>query len=327
MAVPIPGINAYTHNYIVGKATDTVYQSSPVFIRLSKQRRNTFRGGLLVQRPLIIGKLAGQAVGPGEGAPSQIVTTETALQVAMRLYLVNVPLLGFNAMANDGDMAVFKEVDLKFANASAFMAEMLAKDFYLTSSTLGRGKNIIGLEEWYDDGNLFPTIGGITRNDIATVGSPSTIAGMNAYTASLTSWNLKVVNTAMTQSWVGNKHVDMIVVTRNGWDQFWNALQPMQQHENLNSDVGLANFRNFRFNQADVVMDPYAPTGTSGRMWGLCTEGIEWWFAANPLFNFGFTGFKGTQLGIDTAGQFLSGNTMVIPGARTGFKLTSTTLF
>jgi hypothetical protein len=324
MAVPIPGINAYTHNLIVPKATDTVYQSSPPFIRLSKQRRNTYRGGLLIQRPIIVGKLAGRAVGPGEGAPADIVTTETALQVAMRLYLVNVPLLGFNAMQNDGDAAVFKEVDMKFANASAFMAEMLAQDLYLPSSTAGRTRNMIGLEEWIDDGNLFSTIGGITRSDIAAAG---VIKGMNGYTAALTSFTLKDLNKAFTQSWVGTKHVDLVIVTRPGWDLIWNSLQPMQQQVDKVSDVAQAGFQTLRFNSAEIVMDPYAPTGTGGRIWGLCSEGVEWYWAANPLFNLGFTGFKGTQLGIDTAGQFLAGTTMLLPGARTCFKLTSTTLF
>ena len=324
MAVPIPGINAYTHNLIVPKATDTVYNSSPVFVRLSKQKRNTYTGGLLIQRPIIVGKLAGKAVGPGESAPADIVTTETALRVAMRLYLVNVPLLGFNAMANDGESAVFKEVDLKFANASAFMAEMLAQDFYLTSSTLGRDRNLIGLEEWIDDGNTFATIGGVTRSDIASAG---TIKGMNAYTAALTSFSLKNLNKACTQSWVGNKHVDLIVVTKNAWDMFWNALQPMQQQVDKVSDVAQAGFSTVRFNQAEVVMDPYAPTGTAGRIWGINSDSVEWYFAANPLFNLGFTGFKGTQLGIDTAGQFLCGTTLLVPAARTNFKLTSTTLF
>jgi hypothetical protein len=324
MAVPIPGINAYTHSLIVPKATDTVYQQSPVFVRLSKQRRNTFRGGLQIQRPIIIGKLAGRAVGPGEGAPPEIVTTETALRVAMRLYLVNVPLLGYNAMQNDGDSAVFKEVDMKFANASAFMAEMLASDLYLPSSTLGRDRNLIGLEEWIDDANTFASIGGVTRSDVAAAG---TIKGMNSYTAALTSFTLKDLNKACTQSWVGTKHVDMIVVTRNGWDLCWNALQPMQQNVDKQSDVAQAGFQSFRINQADVVMDPYAPTGTAGRMWGICSESIEWYFASNPLFNFGFTGFKGTQLGIDTAGQYLVGTTLLVPGTRTNFKLTSTSLF
>lgn len=324
MAVPIPDINAYTHNLIVPKATDTVYEKSPVFVRLSKQRRNTFRGGLTIQRPIIVGKLAGRAVGPGEGAPPQINTTETALRVAMRLYLVNVPLLGFSAMQNDGDAAVFKEVDLKFANASAYMAEMLATDLYLPSSVQGRVRNLPGLEEWIDNGNTFPTIGGITRSDIAPAG---TVKGLNAYTQNLTSFTLKDLNRADTQSWIGNKFVDLVVVTRNGWDLIWNALQPMQQQVDRTSDVAQAGFRAMRVNQSEIVMDPYAPTGVNGRMWGICSEAIEWYFSANPLFNFGFTGFKGTQLGIDVAGQFLCGTTLLVPGVRTCFKLTSTTLF
>ncbi len=324
MPVPIPGINAYTHNYIVAKATDTVYQSSPTFVRLKSRRRESFRGGLQIVRPVIVGKLAGRAVGPGEGAPPDIVTTETGLRVAMRLYLVNVPLLGFNAMQNEGDMAVFKEVDLKFANASAFMAEMLAQDFYLTSTTLGRDRNMIGLEEWFDDGNTFASIGGITRSDVSAAG---TIKGLNSYTAALTSFTLKDLNKAFTQSWVGNKHVDLVVATRNGWDLIWSALQPMQQQVDKTSDTAQAGFATIRVNQAEVVMDPYAPTGTAGRMWGINSDAIEWYFASNPLFNFGFTGFKGTQLGIDTAGQFLVGCTLLAPGSRTCFKLTSTTLF
>src|SRR5262252_6720024 len=272
MAVPIPGINAYTYQVIVNKATDTVYQSSPAFVRLSKNKRNTFRGGLFIQRPIIIGKLAGKAVGPGEGAPPEIVTTETALRVAMRLYLVNVPLLGFNAMQNDGDSAVFKEVDLKFANASAFMAEMLATDFYLPSSTAGRDRNLIGLEEWIDDGNTFPAIGGVTRSDVATAGQ---VKGMNAYTtSSLTSFTLKDLNKACTQSWIGNKHVDMMIATRNGWDMVWNSLQPMQQQVDRVSDTAIAGFATIRVNQAELVMDPYAPTGSGGRLWGLNTEAI-----------------------------------------------------
>lgn len=325
MAVPIPGINAYTHNFIVKSAYDTVYASSPPFVRFSKQKRNAFRGGLLVQHPLIVGELKGGAVGPGEGAPGDLVTTETALQMAMKLYLVNVPLLGFNAMQNDGDAAVFTEVEMKFANAAAQMVKMLATDMYLTSaSSLGRARRLAGFEEWVDDGNTYTTIGGITRSDLATAG---TVAGMNSYVAALTSFSLKALNTACTQSWIGNKHVDLIIATKNGWDQVWNSLQPMQQNVDKVSDVAQAGFATIRFQQAELVVDMYAPTGTSGRMWGINSEAIKWFWSVNPLFNLGFTGFKGTSLGIDTHGQYLAGNTLLIPGARQCFKLTSATLF
>ena len=322
MALPLQGINAYTQNFIQPKLRDTVYFSSPVFVRFSTRQREQFRGGLLVQQPLIVGKLQGRAVGPGEGAPSDIITTESALQTAMKLYLVNVPLIGFNAMQNDGDLAIFKEVNAKFANATAYMAEMLATDFYLTNS--GRTRQLVGLEDWIDDGNLVAAIGGITRTDIAAA---ATIKGMNAYTVDLTSFSLKALNKACTQSWQGPKHVDLIVATKNGWDLVWNSLQPMQQKVDDVADTAKAGFATIKFNQADLVVDPYAPTGTGGRMWGINSETVEWFFSVNPLFNMGFTGFKGTQLGIDTAGQFLCGNTLTVPGARLNFKVTSSTLF
>jgi hypothetical protein len=323
MALPLQGINAYTHNFIEPKLRDTVYFESPVFVRLSTKRRDQFRGGLLVQQPLIVGKLAGGAVGPGEGAPPDVRVTETALQTPMKLYLVNVPLIGFNAMSNDGPEAVFKEINAKFANATAAMAEMLATDMYLSTAG-GRTRNLVGFEEWIDDGNTYTTIGGITRTDIAPAG---TVKGMNAYVASLTTFSLSALNRAITQTWNGNRRVDMIVCSRNGWDLIWNSLQPMQQNLDRESDVAQAGFQTVRVNGAEAVLDPYCPTGTSGRMWGINSQAVEWYFSVNPLFNFGFTGFKGTQLGIDTAGQFLCGNTLTVPLARLCFKLTSSTLF
>jgi len=324
MALPLQGINAYTHNFIQPKLRDTVYFESPVFVRLSTRRRDQFRGGLLVQQPIMVGKLAGGAVGPGEGAPPDVRVTETALQTPMKLYLVNVPLIGFNAISNDGEAAVFKEVNAKFANATAYMAELLATDMYLPSSTGGRSRNLVGFEEWIDDGNTFPTIGGITRADIAPAG---TIRGMNAYTASLTNFSLMALNRAITQSWNGSRRVDLIVATRNGWDLLWNSLQPMQQNVDRESDVARAGFIAVRFNGAEVVVDPYAPTGTAGRMWGINSEAVEWFFSVKPEFNFGFTGFKGTQHGIDAAGQFLCATTLTVPLARLCFKITSSTLF
>lgn len=323
MALPLQGINAYTHNFIQPKLRDTVYFESPVFVRLSTRRRDQFRGGLLIQQPIIVGKLAGAAVGRGEGAPPDIQVTESALQTPMKLYLVNVPLIGFNAMSNDGPEAVFKEVNAKFANATARMAELLATDMYLPS-TGGRSRNLVGFEEWIDDGNTYPVIGGITRADVAP---PGQVRGLNAYVANLTTFSLTAVNRAITQTWNGSRRVDLIVVTRNGWDLFWNSLQPMQQNIDRESDVARAGFLTVRFNGAEVVVDPYAPTGSNGRMWGINSNAVEWYFSVNPLFNFGFTGFKGTQHGIDVAGQFLCGNTLTVPQPRLCFKLTSSTLF
>lgn len=223
-------------------------------------------------------------------------------------------------MRNDGELAIFSQVEAKFTNASLKMAKLLATDMYLNGQG-ARTKCLNGFQEWYDDGNTYTTVGGITRSDVTTVG---TVGGLNAYTSTgLTSFTLRTLNTAYTQSWFGADHVDMIVVTKNGWDLIWNALQPMQRFYDKESDVGQAGFQSLRFNASEVVIDQYMPTGASGILMGLNTKYIEWYFSTNPKFQFGFTGFKEANNTIDVAGQYLVGSNIVVPNPRSGFKLAS----
>lgn len=310
-------LDAYVHKYIVGKTTDTIYKNSPVFTRLHTQRMERFNGGLQIQRPIIIGELNGDALGRGEGMNIDFVTTDTALILDMKVYYVNITLYGFDSMKNDGPESVFSQVEMKFLNASMKMAKLLATNMYLSSQDAGRSKHLEGLKAWYDDGNAYASIGGITRADVATVG---TTGGLNAYTAALTTFQLAQVNKAYGEAWFGADHPDLIVMTQNGWNLIWQAIQPNQRYQDKDSDVGVAGFQAFRFNGAEVVVDKYMPATFC---FGLNTAYIEWYFSQNPLFQFGWTGFKGANNTIDVAGQYLVGNQMVIPNPRSGFKLTS----
>jgi hypothetical protein len=61
-----------------------------------------------------------------------------------------------------------------------------------------------------------------------------------------------------------------------------------------------------------------------GKMYGMNTAYIEWYFSQVALFQFGWTGFKGVNNSIDVSGQFLVGSNLMVPSPRTGFKLSST---
>jgi len=320
MALTLTELDAYTLKYIVPKTTDTIYLNSPVFTRLQSRNKQKFTGGLQIQRPIIVGKLNGDALGRGEAMNIDFVTTDTALVVDLKVYYVNITLFGFDSLRNDGELAVFSQVETKFQNASLKMAKLLATNMYL-DDTGARSKHITGFNQWYDDGNDYPTIGGITRSDVTTVG---TVGGLNAYTGTLTSFTLQQLNTAYGQAWFGADHVDLIAATQNGYDLIWNALQPNQRYADKESDVGVAGFQSFRINAAEVVVDKYMPTGTNGRMFGFNTKYIEWFFSTNPKFQFGFTGFKEANNTIDVAGQSLVGSNLVVPNPRSGFKLKST---
>lgn len=323
MALTLTEIDAYTNKWIVPKSTEVIFLNSPVFTRLHSRNMERFQGGLSIQRPLIVGELNGDALGRGEAMNIDFVTTDTALVIDMKAYYVNITLFGFDSMRNDGPMAVFSQVETKFLNASMKMAKLLATNMYLNDAG-ARAKHLTGFEQWYDDGNLYPSIGGITRADVMAVG---TVGGLNAHTEALTTFNMKALNKAYGKAWFGSDHVDLIVATQNGWDLVWNALQPLQRYYDTQSDVGKAGFQAFRVNAAEVVVDKYAPTGVTGRMWGFNTKYIEWYFSTNKKFQFGFTGFKEAQGSIDVAGQFLVGNNLVVANPRSGFKLTSATIF
>lgn len=245
-------------------------------------------------------------------------TTDSALVEPMALYYCNITLYGFDSMKNDGPESVFSQVELKFLNASLKMAKLLATNMYLSSQDAGRSKHIEGFRAWYDDATNYPAVGGITRTDVMASG---TVGGLNAYYADIGSnFTLPALNQAYGAAWFGADHPDLIVATQNAWNLIWNALQPNQRYRDKESDVGIAGFQAFQFNSAEVVVDKYAPANL---VWGLNTKYIEWFFSTNPLFQFGWTGFKESVNTIDVAGQYLVGNQILVPNPRSGFKLKS----
>lgn len=322
MALPITDVNAYTLSYIAPRATEVVYKNSPTFTRLRTRRAERFEGGTQIQRVLTVGKLWGDAVGRGQAFDIDYVVTETALRLNMQLYAVNITMYGFDAMLNNGPEAIFSQVEMKFKNAGMRMAELLGTALFLSSQPAGRSLNLEGLDAWIDDGNTFPVIGGITRADVMAVG---TVGGLNAYTANLNSFQLAAVQNAYTQASWGADHPDLITATPNGWNLFWNSIQPLQRYPDMsNTDVGKMGFQAFRFNAADVVMDRYAPTGTTGKMWLINSEYVEWYFSTVNLFQWGFTGFKESANTIDYSGQYLVGTQFLLPNPRACAKLTAT---
>jgi len=322
MSLQLTELDAYVYDHIVSRTTDIIYASSPVFVRLSTKNAEKFTGNSRVRRPVIVGELNGDFMQRGEGVNIDFVTTDAAITVNMTVAWVNITLYGFDAMNDDGPEAIFNQVELKFLNASMKMAKILATNMYLNGQG-ARTKYLNGFSEWYDDGNLFPSVGGQLRTDINGTAN-GTVGGLNAYTATLTSFTLNQLNTAYGNACWGSDHPDLLPATQNGWNLIWQGIQPSQRFMTTDNDLANVGFQNLRFNAADVVVDRYLPTGTNGVMFGMNTSYIEWYFSQVELFSYGWTGFKGAQGSIDVSGQFLVGSNLMVPNPRTGFKLLST---
>lgn len=322
MALTWDDISSKTHDFIIPRLMDVVYKASPLFIRMRTSQAERFEGGKSIMHPIMYAELNGAAFGRGGTFDTAYVQTDTALQVNVKYYYVNATLYGTDNVLNRGPEAAMSYVGSKLNNAAGKMAKLLGTDMFLdgqgtSSSTLA----LDGLSAANDNGNTFTTYGGILRTDLGVTNGTNN-QGINGYVASLAAgFTLKAVQTAYGSCWFGAEHVDLIVTTQVGWDQFWNKLQPIQRFNEESSDVAKAGFQSFRFNGSQVVVDQYCP---SGEMHGLNTrnQNILFYISTLQKYQFGFTGWKEAQNTDDVAGQYLFAGNLLVPASRFNFRLT-----
>ncbi|NJL72283.1 MAG: phage major capsid protein [Candidatus Competibacteraceae bacterium] len=335
MALTLTDFNAYTTQMIVPKITDVIYKNDPLLARLQSRNRMRFSGGQYIQRPLMYQKLNGGAFSRGSNFNIDYVQAETALTAYMKFYYVAVTLLGVDDVLNAGPVAAFSQASVRMDNAAMRMSELLSTDLYKDGTStqgaveasgdlLSTSTAFTGLLAWIDDGNSgsgypsatdltrsFPTVGGISRSDLATVPSSgaitpiSSVVGMNAYVnRDFDVFTLPQVQKAWAATHFGNDSVDLMLSNTSGYDNFWNATQPLQRYAGDGgsaSDLAKVGLRAFRYQGAEIAVSRYMPYGM---MLGLNTEYLEFYVTTNPKFQYGFTGFKEAQNTIDLAGQF-----------------------
>ena len=203
-------------------------------------------------------------------------------------------------------------VESKLVNAAGKMAKLLGTDLFLDGQGTNSGIiNLDGFQSAIDDGTNYTTYGGVTRSDLAAVGTDNT--GINSYLASVTTLALSNVQTAFGACWFGNEHVDLMPTTQAVWDILWNKIQPQQRFMDESSDVAKIGFQALRYNGASLVVDQYAPSGV---LWFLNTKYIQFWISTLPKYQFGFTGWKEANNTDDVAGQYLFAGNLVIPAPR-----------
>lgn len=323
----LQGVNAYTTRYITRKLEDLVYKGSPLLLRMRTRHRIDYDGGRQFILPFMYRRLPGGAYSRGQTVDISFVNTELGFQLNPKLYEVSVTLLGFDAVVNQGPQAILSQVEAKLANAAEAMAEYLAIDSYYSGlgiaavgTRLGGQDttpiSLDGLAQWLDDGTTVPTVGGLSRADLATVG---TVAEANAYVfGPIGTTSPNDIFTAIGKTWWGKAHVDLIVAEPNTWTFYHNKLQPNQRFYREDTDMVKAGFQSLTFMGADFVADNYSP---AGMLWGMCSRFLKFWVSTNPLFRFGTTGFKEDQQTVgDVACQFAYAGDMAYSNPRTGYQ-------
>lgn len=318
----ITDVNAITNKYIVPKCTDNVFRTSPVLTRLLSRNRIRHEGGTVIQRPITYGMLEAVPYTRGMSfSASQIAykSTETALTVDMKAYSVPVTIYAWDLIVNRGPLAIFSDIELKLANANRTLARTLSTDMYLNDDG-ARSARLTGFEKWIDDGSSYPNVGGINRSTDVTV--------FKSYTASLTEFTNSLLQRAYTQATDGSEMPDLIVCPPAAYDLIWQSVEPSQRYVNSDGDLATIGFTSFRFNAADVVMDWHLKIAREGQstgyVFGLNSNHIEFYLSTNPLWSFGFTGFIPGQTTLDVTGFHCVACNIVVPAPRYHFKLIST---
>lgn len=352
MAIPVSlaDLNAYTSSYFAPAARNVVFKESPVLVRLLS-RGQIFPGGVDIKEPIIYAELNGGPFAKTDTFNISYVQTEAAFRVVPKFYQVTITLYGPDAVLNRGPQAVFSIVDMKFANAAMKMAKAIASDLYrdgqsssadvaASGGLLSTPISLDGLLAWVDDGNnsgtyptatnltrSFDSVGGLTRADLLattpTFTGPETpvsaLGGANAYVhRNVSTFSLAAINKAMTYARYGRQYVDLLVVNNATWHNIWNSTIPYQRFNEESSDLAKVGMKAFRFNEADVVIDHYMP---SGICFGLNTKSIKLYVSADEKYRFGFTGFKTAQNNDNLTGQFLAAVALTVPNPRFNFKL------
>jgi hypothetical protein len=326
----ITGLSAYTLEYIVPKSFNVVFHKSPLFARARTKNNYRFEGGRFIQQPIVPFKLIGSSFGRFSTLSTTYVNTDTAYTVNVKFYYVSVVLAGTDGALNQGDLAIMSMVELKMSNASAMMGELLATDMYLSGlsnsnviANLGQDSDTLSLDgfaQWVDDGTNVTTVGGITRTDIGTTG---VVGGGNGYFLNVGG---KITTTILNNSIAACEEVpdrvDLLVGNRAMWMYIHNLLQPNQRFLREDTDLAKAGFQTIQYIGADLVKDPYAPAGA---LLGLTSDYFMFYISSNPLFMFGFTGFKEGQGTIDYVGQLLYAGNMLYPSPRAAMYLVGIT--
>jgi len=319
MALTWDDVTSKTNKFIVPRNVDNVYKSSPVLTRLRTRNMEKFEGGTSIKHPIMYAALKGGAFTRGGSFDTSYVQTDTAMEVNIKNYYVNITLFGTDNVLNRGPEAAMSYVESKMVNAAGRMAQLLGTDMWLDGQ--GTNSTVISLDGFQaaiDDGSNFASYANITRSDIATGEN----VGINSYYASVATLSLGAVQTAYGSAWFGNEHVDLIATTQAVWDIFWNKIQPQQRFFETDTDVGKIGFQALRWNGASVTVDQYMP---SGNMYGMNTKYIQFWISTLPLFQFGFTGWKEAQNTIDVSGQYLFAGNLLVVAPRLMFHIANIT--
>jgi hypothetical protein len=237
-------LTSITKRYYVPKLNDNISTSNALLMRVKK---DTCPGGSDIRVPLHYAFINGAQWYAGD----QTLNTNYNEKKIAAIYNwkqldIPVVIVESDRLKNAGSEKVLDHLDTEMT-----IAQATAKNKFGTGM--------------YSNGTTDPLSIAGTR---AIISTSATVGGISQTTYSwwaaqldstTTNVSLGTMQTMYENCMEDDDKPDLITAYPGAFNRFWSLLQPQQRYQN--ATLGAAGFENLRFNQADVVVDSYCPSG------------------------------------------------------------------
>jgi hypothetical protein len=249
MALTYTQLASITHELIVPKAVDNIFNSNPLLFRF-KERGIKYDGGRDIVQPLVYATT--NAVQAYEG--SQVLSTEindnlTAAVYNWRQYSAFFGVTGREELINNGKNGIVNLLKTKQKVCELSLLDKLGTDLQASNSS---GVAIDGLGLTLSTSS---TYGGIATADMSTWAAKNkslSVAG------TLTLFELQQLQGKAT---IGADSPTVFVTRQQVYDKIWSLVQPDQRF--VDATMANAGFGGIKFNGKPIVVDSHV-TGSDG---------------------------------------------------------------
>lgn len=312
-------LTSVTYQHILPTIQDVYFKVSTIFPFLFRPGNFETFSGTSIQVPLQYAPLKGGPTVDGGTFDISYAETDTAMVFNPKEYYTSVTLSRQRIALNQGDAAAMSYVQIKMQNLYQSMMQYLAQDTFRDGQgTVSSVSALDGLLAANDDGTNYPQYGGLARAGIGT-GPNAGIDGF--YQAVNAPISVQILQAAIGNGSFGNVQPNLIFTTQNIWDTLWLRMLPSQRI--MDEDPGTVSFgpASLKFyGNKKVMVDQYI---ASGQVFGVRDEFLKAYVVEDPLFQFGFTGFKELPDSFDGAGQTAFLGNIINSQPRVSFILTA----
>jgi hypothetical protein len=269
MALTLAEVNVVSSRNFDKPMTQQVYEDSPFFLKLKKNRAIKWDGGTEIQFPIRYRKLGrADAVGEDQRVGFETKSTRTAGVDSWTYYNVDAMITWAERVKNTGKARIVNLLAEKAEEMEQDMQDRFATDLHTTNPN-GLGFN--SLAAIVDSAASYA--------GIAVADASAWASGEDSTTTELVLYGSGSLSYMINAATFGKYGPDMHLTTKDLASKFESLIEPQKRY--TDKEMADAGFKNVTFHGVPIFGDPFA---VAASWYGLCMKVFE--LRYHPDFNF-----------------------------------------